>query len=559
MFNRHTFIILTLLIYICLMISVITWGIPSVDRVFLYHMDEWHQLMAIRSLASNLTTTTEGAAHGAVFHFLISGAFLGVFQVLHIIDIFDISNSVAGLATQEKIFVILRVSTLLYGIASILCIYYLLRSQLKITNYWTGVIFFIATPIWVSLSNYFKYDIALTFWICVSLVLLMRFIDTPSWKNYLLTGIAVGLAFGTKISAVPIMFLYLISYFYGVKSWKKEWKMLLNGLSIMLLTTFLLGVPDLLIGTGNYSIILNDVVVDYPANSYNYNLGSHFWLYLIFNQVPVNFGRPLTILFIISFIFILHRLIKMIASSTIKENLFNRILLLNSSKETKKILLITIGFLLFAASLYPLKLFSSGNRMLVLLPFMAKITCYVTEQIMNINRYKQVVYAIITVALLFQIIETYAWLSIKWNRDPRQESSTWVEDHIPAGTVIGVTQPLIYQYPPDVLLKDYYFDLEDTFDYSGTYSYVDVLSSDTVPNVVVLSNLDHEKHKFTSPTYELYEKLQSDGYDTVAKFSPQFGIQKYINDPLSFALPNLVPTPLDITILANKSGQSQLK
>jgi hypothetical protein len=543
--------------YVGLLLSVITWGVPSIDRVFLYHMDEWHQLMAIRSLASNLTTTTEGAAHGAVFHFLVSGAFLGIFQVLHVINIFDISNSVAGLDTQQKVFIILRLSTLLYGVGTIMCMYRLVRYELKIASYWVGLAFFTATPIWISLSNYFKYDIALTFWITLSLVLLLRFIDNPSWKNYLLAGVSVGLAFGTKISAIPIMFLYGISYFYGVKHWKSDWKLLINGIAVMLLTTFLLGVPDLLIGTGNYSIILNDVVIDYPANSYNYNLGSHFWLYLLFNQVPVNFGRPLALAFLISFTYVTFQLFQKIMASN--NSIFSRLLLLHDSNETKKVCIIFIGFILFATSLYPLKLFSSGNRMLVLLPFIALLTSYVTNQIISHSKYKRRIFMVLLVAISFQIVESLSWVAIKWQQDPRETSSVWVKQHIPAGTVIGVTQPFIYQYPPDVLLKDYYFDLEDTFDYSGTYSYVDVLSSQLEPNVIVLTNLEHEKHKFKSPTYQLYSKLLDNGYETVATFSPNYGVQKYFNDPLSFAVPNLIPTPLDITILANQEGKSRLQ
>ena len=268
------------------MLSVITWGIPNSDRVFLYHMDEWHQLMSIRALAMNHTTTIDGAAHGAVFHFLSAGAFLGIFQILGVVNIFDIANSVAGLHTQEKIFIILRISTLLYGIGSVFILSRILKDHIKTNYYWAGLILFVFSPIWISLSIYFKYDIALFFWILLSLYLIFRFVSLPTYRNYIVAAVATGLAFDTKISATPLFLVFVLSYFLSGQNWRQNFMLLINGVSILMLTIFLLGLPDLILGNGNYGIIISDVVFHYPANSYNYILGTNFWWYLLFNRFP---------------------------------------------------------------------------------------------------------------------------------------------------------------------------------------------------------------------------------------------------------------------------------
>lgn len=539
--RRNWIVILLTTIYLLLLLSVINWGIPNPTRVFLFHMDEWHQLMSIRALVQNHTTTIEGAAHGAVFHFLTAGAFLGIFQVLGVINIFDISHSVTGLQTQEKVFIILRFSTLLYGLGSIAMLSQILRKQFRLPYYWYGVLLFIFSPTWLSLSNYFKYDIALIFWILSSMYLLFRFIDLPSYKNYFLAAIACGLAFDTKISAFPIFILFFVSYFLAVKKRRKNILLLVNGVSVLLLTVFILGLPDLLLGNGDYSIIISDVVFDYPANSYNYNLGSHFWLYLFFNQVPTNFGRPLTIFSIaglVSAVFYLKKNISRIFASHIK------------NLQTKKLVLTLLGLLVFAASLYPLKLFSSGNRMLVLLPFIVILTAWVIAQLdKKFSRY--IVVSFLLIAALFQVAESLSWLAIKWQQDPRQEASTWVLKHIPAGSTIGVLQPLIYQMGPDIILKDYSFAQEPELEYTGRYTYVDISDTDLRPAFVVLTNLEHDKHKFVSDKTKVYNQLVAGGYQPVAVFSPHRNWNAVFNDAFSFSFTNLVPTPLDITILEN--------
>ena len=188
-------------VYLVLMLLIIRWGIPNTVHPFTYHMDEWHSLMAVRSLAAHGTTIAEGAAYGTILYFLQAGIFLIPFWLLGWINPLVIKSSLNELAMQEKIFILFRLNTVLFGIGSILILSKILKEQWK-NNSIVPLILLVFTPIWLTLGNYFKYDIALVFWILVFLYFL--------FKNYYLAGIIAGLAVATKISALPLILPYLI-------------------------------------------------------------------------------------------------------------------------------------------------------------------------------------------------------------------------------------------------------------------------------------------------------------------------------------------------------------
>src|SRR3989344_2372378 len=112
--DNKSFVIISLL-YAVLSISVIDWGIPNNQHPFTYHMDEWHQLQSVRATFKYLTPNIEGAAHGTIFHFVLSGIYLAPFYLLRIVDPFLIKSGLSEIAMQAKLFEILRLNTLMFG------------------------------------------------------------------------------------------------------------------------------------------------------------------------------------------------------------------------------------------------------------------------------------------------------------------------------------------------------------------------------------------------------------------------------------------------------------
>ena len=190
---NNKIILVFLVIYVCLMLSVIRWGIPNMNHPFTYHMDEWHFSQAIRSFFKFGTGSVSGAASIPLYHIVSSIFFLIPFYVLHIVDPLAIKSSVENLSMQNTLFEILRLHTLFYGILTIFSIYLILKKHFKLMTF-LFVSVFLFNPIWLSLSNYYKYDITLNFWIVLTILFVFRFSKSKKFIDYIFAGIACALA-----------------------------------------------------------------------------------------------------------------------------------------------------------------------------------------------------------------------------------------------------------------------------------------------------------------------------------------------------------------------------
>src|SRR5581483_6811731 len=147
------------------MVSVISWGTPSIAHPFNYQMDEWHSMQSVRALFKYGTSNVAGAALGPVFHYLLTGILLVPFVLLKIIYPFGIHSSIDMLAMQQKLFIILRLNTIFFGVLSFINLTYIAKKYFKLKNYLLVCIFILSTPVWLVYSNYYIYNIALVFWI----------------------------------------------------------------------------------------------------------------------------------------------------------------------------------------------------------------------------------------------------------------------------------------------------------------------------------------------------------------------------------------------------------
>jgi len=124
----------------------------------------------------------------------------------------------------------------------------------------------------------------------------------------------------------------------------------------------------------------------------------------------------------------------------------------------KNYLFLTLIFILFALSLYPLKSGALGNRALVLLPFIAIAVGSLLTLLLSIkNRTVAVCMALIIILVfLSQAFDSYKFFKFKMNVDTRVSSSGWIVNNIKPGETIGIENIPIYQLLPDVILKDFY-------------------------------------------------------------------------------------------------------
>lgn len=508
------------------MLSVISWGVPSEVRPFTYNMDEWHQLQAVRYLFTQGTPNIPGAAHGSIFQFFLSGIYLAPFAIFGLVNPFSIHAILDNLAMQGKLFMVMRSNTLMFGVLTLITLIVISKKYFK-TNSITTIVFALGTPIWLTLSSYFKYDIALIFWITFSLLLLLRYAKNPSYKNYILSAVPCALSFATKVSAIPMLVIYIFSFFWFTPNWQKKYKYLISGVIIFLGIFAIFGIPDLFFRWGDYMEYLSSNLTASVRTDSNYLLGvSNKWIYLFFILFSTNFGHIFYALFLLAFVYWLIKIAKWFYSK--------------KYTSYKNEIFLFFSLLIFSLSLIPLGLGASGNRALVLLPFFSLLTAKFVQNILKLNKYKAYVIVLIGILTLVQFYESSVVVYSKYDKNVLQKSSEWIVKNISESTVIGIENIPIYQTLPDMALKEYYVTILDKFA-KTKYKY-EVVSASTsrLPKVVIVTNrLFHEKYLIKSPKKDLLKRLEKENYKMVKEFMPDSRLYSLFHDDLGYYLSGL--------------------
>src|SRR5581483_12161760 len=98
------------------------------------------------------------------------------------------------------------------------------------------------------------------------------------------------LALSTKIAALPVIPIYVISFFLFTPKIHKRFSWLLWGTVVFLATFCLVGIPDVLLHRGDYREFLYSNLVSGPQTTQNIKLGTNEFFYLFFRHYPVIFG-----------------------------------------------------------------------------------------------------------------------------------------------------------------------------------------------------------------------------------------------------------------------------
>jgi glycosyltransferase involved in cell wall biosynthesis len=516
-------------LYVITMISLITWGIPNNNHPFLYHMDEWHQSQAVRTVLTQGTPNTVGSANGTMFQFYLTGVYLVPFIALKIINPFAIHTAISAIDVQQKLFIILRLNTLLFGIGSMILVAVMSKRFFNIPS-GLSVAIFSLNPIWFSLSNYYKYDIALIFWILLALFFCLSYAKNPEKRNFFFAALFSALACATKISAMPLLLLFVATYVLFTNKLLKNWITLFLGIVIFTFVFIITGIPDTLFGKGSILLYLYENVIISPQVFSTFNFGASLWGYFLGVIYPLLFGPMFLIVGIITSLAIF---IKALSTKRIR---------------TFEVFMV-LGLLIFEISLIPLK-FTAGNRMIVLLPFLSFISAYGLWYIYL--RAKKIFVITLVFYLLTQSFITFTLLSPKYYGDIRETSSEWIKNTIPKNSLIGVILPPIYEYSPNIVIKEYYQLLYNPKS-KTTYQYIDIFKDTRLhSDFVVISNAEFERNLTkSSPKKIIIEKLEREKYKKIAEFTPKTFPLPFIRNQ-DYYLTGLTAMPYSLDIYAKK-------
>ncbi|MBI5044736.1 MAG: glycosyltransferase [Candidatus Levybacteria bacterium] len=530
-FQNNLWTILIVLFYLLMTLPFLSWGVPNLYHPFFYQMDEWHSLQSVRHFFSEGTVNVPGAAYGMAFFYFLSGVFLIPFYILGLVDPFQISSSVGSLEMQEMLAIILRISTVLYGIGSIILLAFIIRKYIGL-NYIFGVLLFVLTPIWITLSILFKYDVAVVFWILLCVYFSFLLIESPSRRNFFYLTAVSAFALTVKISVLPAIPILVAAYFLFVPKSIRRIKDMSFAIALFLLILFLFGTPDVIDHYRDYYNLVYLNTVDGPKAMKEYILpGSQFY-YLVSYEYPAIFGNVFYALFLFSCVLLFIHTSKSIIVSGIKK--------------VKKETFLLISLSMYAISLVPLGLGGGTNRALVLLPFMVLIVIFSWNKFVTpVIKNSLFIGILITLIVLSQAFLTIGWQSIRFFDDPRISSSTWIIKNVEKGSEVGIENIPIYQMLPDVLVAGFYNGSE-----KNRYK-LSVINSGTkfLPSYVVVSGGDSiSLFLKNSEKQKLINRLKKDGYRSVKTFTPNFTYFELFAEKREFVLANLIPMPTSITI-----------
>lgn len=497
--RAHIGFVALLAVYLVVELLMIGWGIPGEGRMYTYHMDEWHQMMAVRNLKEYGSPNVAGSANGPILHFLVSGIYLVPFVVTGLLDPGAIGGAASGLAEQTKLFLILRLNTLIWGVGTVVVMYATLR--LVSRKFATPLLcLLVLSPIWISLSNYFKYDIALVFWMSVSVLISVWAIDNRGERIWM-AGLAAGLSAATKITALPLMIVVDGLAVYLWRSGKITRNVVVLTVLAGLGAFVTLGLPDLFLGTGDYSEYLYSNAITAPAETEQMIFPNGFWYYQLVESWPRQLGVGIYGLAIITFVWIVIGRTHLDKLGQTEKTIFG---------------FLCVGFLVFLATLVPLGIAANRNRLLVLMPWLVPLLAVGLGQIESgvSVAWKQKLWSLVGVALVFQTIQTQPFIEYKLKPNVREIASEWVVANIESGTKIGVEAPAIYEHLPEVVLMSRYGS-----DLQQSYQVVEISTeSEVLPETVVLTNTHLARVYRESRKEKFMKRLRAEGYEEIVAF-----------------------------------------
>ncbi len=363
---------------------------------------------------------------------------------------------------------------------------------------------------------------------------MLRHSKHPTNRNFFIAAIPSALAVATKLSAVPIVFVYISSFFLFHKSKRNLWT-LIRGVTLFLAIAILVGVPDVLLGKakGYDNFLYSNIVNNWDSNLYNISSG-HIIKFILVDHFPLLFGHALYALGCFAVVYwtgVL--LVQFVSKKTIMD---------------KYALFYLFSFFCFGASLIPLRMWATGNRALVLLPFLVLLIVLLFEKIKKSigKRFQFVWHLILGIILILQILESFIWLQFKWQQSPQQKSSFWMQEHIKKGSVVGVENIPIYQKIPDIVLKEFYSNDKKNTLYS--YTIVDNTTKQLPHFIIVSDTTVIPGYLKLSPKKELLVYLEKRRYKKIKEFTPDFSYYSLIGDDFNFVSSGLVAIPSDISI-----------
>jgi 4-amino-4-deoxy-L-arabinose transferase-like glycosyltransferase len=369
-------------------------------------------------------------------------------------------------------------------------------------------------PVDVIGSRYFKEDIPLMFFTSLSLFMMIRLLKNPSARNYLLTGVAIGLATATKYASVMLLVFLVLAHAVAVVQHGGQalLRKILNPYFFLSLAcaavVFLVLNPYVIIEWDAFCSQLGKQI-KYSARGHSGTriLARDFWwcFYLAYAIVP-GLSLPVTLTALAGMIW-----------STVRKN----------------IRAVFIGvwalFFYFCMESSPAKPFPFFARYLhplfpCLCMFSAFAFIFLFDNLCKTTRSRRLMTALIAVCLLCPLGKT-ALINASLSKDTRIMATEWINENLEQDATIGIDSPVYGPRP-----SRHRFTVFHKERLYGT-SFEDLEENNT--DYVVLNNFKSDRFNYCYRNSEhaqqayLYYRELEDRYELVKEIRPAFKLQSY--------------------------------
>lgn len=167
---------------------------------------------------------------------------------------------------------------------------------------------------------------------------------------------------------------------------------------------------------------------------------------------------------------------------------------------------------------------------------------------------RRVVFFALIFFCAFQLMESLAWVNLKVKSDLRQSSSVWIVKNIPSGGVIGIENIPIYQFLPDLVLKEFYTKRHNSNSITNfNYEIIDV-GLTKLPAYIIISNENIDMNYLNeSLKKNLVFRLRNEGYNKIYYNKQKFNLLGLFRSKLNYFMSGMVQEPTSISIYQRKA------
>ncbi|GAK54839.1 glycosyl transferase family 39 [Candidatus Vecturithrix granuli] len=426
--KRSAALVIVLVVGIWLRWYGIDWALPHI-----FHPDETRLLYAVNDISWN-NLNPKFFAYGSLPIYLL--------KIVHVA-----SQTVAawlGKPPYINFFLVGRVVSALFGSLTILLLYLLGKRGFSERVGGLSAAFLALTVLHIQLSHFLTVDVMLTFFVVTAFYFLISLPEGRHLlRDYLLSGVCIGLALATKISALPLFGVFFVSHLFTLldrnpsarKGRTSErsalflWGMFIAALLASGLV-FLLCQPYALLDFREFwrQIQEQSNMVQgrwRPPYILQYDHTAPYW-YPIKHLILYSMGLPLGVLTILGTISMLIRVIKGLT--------FHRSYALPCRWQAIVLLFAWTLPVFWLVGGFHVKFL---RYMLPLIPFLCLLAAiFIDDLLQRFPSWKIGVAFVLIGVLGFSAFYSAAFVSIYQREDPRVQASRWIYNHIESGKTL---------------------------------------------------------------------------------------------------------------------------